>query len=42
MNEPAYMTETARVIAETKGVSVEEIARATTQNAIQFFALPKL
>ena len=35
-NEPSYVAHTAAKLAEIKGVSVEEIARATTDN---FFAL---
>jgi TatD DNase family protein len=33
MNEPAFLPETARCIADLRGVSVEEIARATAANA---------
>jgi TatD DNase family protein len=32
-NEPAYVAQTAKVLAEVKGVSVEEIATATSANA---------
>ena len=32
-NEPAFMVVTARLVAELKGVSVEELARITTANA---------
>jgi TatD DNase family protein len=37
-NEPAYVAETARVLGETRGVSVEEIARQTTENFFRLFA----
>ena len=34
-NEPAYVPLIAEVLAEVKGVTVEEVARATTENARQ-------
>jgi TatD DNase family protein len=37
-NEPAYVAETARVLAQTRGVSAEEIARQTTENFFRLFA----
>jgi len=37
-NEPAYVAHTAAVLAETVGVSVEEIARITTENAFRIFS----
>jgi TatD DNase family protein len=37
-NEPAYVTETARVLGETRGVSGEEIARQTSENFFRLFA----
>ena len=40
-NEPAYVVETARVIAEVKRLPVEEVARATTANAERLFG-PRL
>jgi TatD DNase family protein len=36
-NEPSYVTETARVLAQTRGVSVEEIAQQTTDNFFRLF-----
>ncbi len=36
-NEPSFVTSTAKVLAETKGVSVEEIHSRTTQNALKLF-----
>lgn len=37
-NEPAYVAHTAAVLAETIGVSVDEIARITTENAFRVFS----
>ena len=36
-NEPSFVTETARVLAETRGVSIEEISRQTTENFFRLF-----
>jgi TatD DNase family protein len=42
-NEPAYVAHTAQVLAETIGVSVEEIATITTDNAFRVFSkMPRL
>jgi TatD DNase family protein len=38
-NEPAYLTEVLRVVAEARGQSEEHVARITTENAIRFFDL---
>ena len=38
-NEPALMIHTARVLAELKGVKMENFAQATTQTAVTFFGL---
>ncbi|MBB4102335.1 TatD family hydrolase [Allorhizobium borbori] len=42
-NEPSYVVNTAEVLAEVKGVSYEEIARITTENAFRVFSrMPKV
>jgi len=39
-NEPAFVVEVARTIAELHGTSVEEIERITSENARRLFSLP--
>ncbi len=36
-NEPAYVVETARVLAQARGVSAEDIARQTSENFFRLF-----
>lgn len=36
-NEPAYLPAVAQTVAEVKGVSVEEVARVTTEKALRLF-----
>lgn len=37
--EPAYVAEVAKVVAEVKGMTIAEVDRITTENAVQFFSL---
>ena len=37
-NEPSYVVETAKVLAETRGVSLEEVSRQTTENFFRLFS----
>ena len=37
-NEPSYVVEVAKVLAETRGVSLDEISRQTTTNFFRFFS----
>jgi TatD DNase family protein len=36
-NEPSYVVETAKVLADTRGVTPDEIARQTTENFFRLF-----
>ncbi len=38
-NEPAYLSEVLRVVADARGQSLEHVARITTDNAMTFFGL---
>jgi TatD DNase family protein len=37
-NEPSFVVETARVLAETRGVSLDEMSRQTTENFFRLFS----
>lgn len=37
-NEPAYVASTAAVLADVKGISADDMAAATTQNALRLFS----
>jgi TatD DNase family protein len=37
-NEPSYVVETAKVLAETRGVPVAELSRQTTENFFRLFS----
>ncbi|HEY2186175.1 MAG TPA: TatD family hydrolase [Xanthobacteraceae bacterium] len=37
-NEPAYVVETARMLAQTRGVSLDEVARQTSENFFRLFS----
>jgi TatD DNase family protein len=37
-NEPSYVVETAKVLAQTRGVTPDEIARQTTANFFRLFS----
>jgi len=42
-NEPSYVVNTAEVLAETMGLSFDEMARITTDNAFRLFTkMPRL
>lgn len=41
MNEPAFLPETAKIIADAKGISLTELSRATEENAMRFFSFSK-
>lgn len=41
LNEPSYLPETAATIAEVKGISLEEVAAATSANARELFRLKR-
>jgi TatD DNase family protein len=38
-NEPAFVSEVAKAVAEIKGISAEEVDRITEANALEFFGI---
>lgn len=40
-NEPAYLRHTAECVAQVRGVSLEELAQQTTDNAVRLFGVDK-
>lgn len=38
-NEPAYLVEVLKVVAEARGQTMDHVARITTENAVRFFSL---
>ena len=41
-NEPAYVVETARALAELRGTNAEEIGRVTSENFKRLFKLSRM
>jgi len=41
-NEPAYLVEVLKTVAEARGQSIEHVAEVTTANAARFFDLPSI
>ncbi|MCB1107592.1 MAG: TatD family hydrolase [Chlamydiia bacterium] len=39
MNEPSFISETAQMVADVKGIPLQEVAAATATNAREFFSL---
>jgi len=42
VNEPSFLLKTAQVLAEVKGVPLEEVGRITTANCRQLFGFPEV
>ena len=40
-NEPAFVKETARLLAHLRGLSIEEMGLVTARNFYSFFSLPE-
>jgi TatD DNase family protein len=40
-NEPAFVVKVAEKIAELRGLTAEEVGRATSENFLKYFSLPK-